>query len=202
MITIIDYGMGNLRSVQKIFQRLNIPSQITADHTAISNAEKLLLPGVGHFVNGMKNLEETGLMEVLNKKVLEDKIPIMGICLGMQLMTNYSEEGDVKGLGWIDAYTHKFNFETNDLKIPHMGWSDVRVMKQTNISEGIDRENSFYFVHSYYVFCNKEEDILFQTNYGTTFVSGFQKGNIIGVQFHPEKSHKSGMQLLQNFANS
>ncbi len=201
MITIIDYGMGNLRSVEKIFHRLNIPVQLSADHDEILKAEKLVLPGVGHFSHGMKQLETTGLKKVLTKKVIDDKTPILGICLGMQLMTKHSEEGDQEGLGWVDANTCKFNFETTHLKIPHMGWNTVSVKKHTILSEGIDQENLFYFVHSYFVKCNKEENVLFETNYGTTFTSGFEKDNIIGVQFHPEKSHQSGMRLIQNFLN-
>jgi len=210
MITIIDYGMGNLRSVQKIFQRMNVQAKITNDHNEILKANKLLLPGVGHFANGMKKLEQSGLIEILNKKVLEEKTPILGICLGMQLMTKSSEEGDVAGLNWIDAQTLKFNFrpevkfpslqaENGILKIPHVGWNSVIVKKQTSISKQINADDSFYFVHSYFVKCNNAQDVLFETAYGSNFVSGFEKENIVAVQFHPEKSHQSGMKLIQNF---
>jgi glutamine amidotransferase len=201
MITIIDYGMGNLRSVQKIFQRLNIGAVITSNHADILSAEKLVLPGVGNFANGMKKLEENGLKEVLNKKVLEEKIPILGICLGMQLMAKYSEEGLVEGLGWLDAQTQRFRFEDRGLKIPHMGWNEVDVKKKTTMSNNITSDDLFYFVHSYYMSCNQKEDILFGSDYGHFFVSGFEKDNIVGVQFHPEKSHRSGMQLIRNFSN-
>ncbi|MFH1004414.1 MAG: imidazole glycerol phosphate synthase subunit HisH [Bacteroidota bacterium] len=201
MLTIIDYGMGNLRSIQKIFQRLQVEVQITSAHSDILKAEKLLLPGIGHFANGIKKLKDTGLKEILNKKVLEDKTPIMGICLGMQLMTNYSEEGDAEGLGWIDAQTKKFNFASNKLKIPHMGWNQVEIKKNTAMTHAITKDDLFYFVHSYFVSCNYQEDILFQSDYGQSFVSGFEKENIVGIQFHPEKSHRSGMQLIQNFSN-
>lgn len=201
MITIIDYGMGNLRSVQKVFERLNIQVQITSNHTEILKANKLLLPGVGHFKNGIKKLEETGLKEILNQLVLIKKTPIMGICLGMQLMTKSSAEGDVEGLGWIDAETRKFNFNDKKLKIPHMGWNQVDVKKRTAMSNLITADDVFYFVHSYFVTCNNNEDILFQSDYGHCFVSGFEKENIVGVQFHPEKSHNSGLRLIQNFSN-
>lgn len=201
MITIVDYGMGNIRSVQKIFQRLNIRVQITSDHKEILNADKLLLPGVGHFANGMKKLEETGLKEILNQQVLINKTQIMGICLGMQLMTKCSAEGNVEGLGWIDAETIKFNFENQKLKIPHMGWNQVDVKKNTTMSNNISADDLFYFVHSYFVSCNQEKDVLFQSDYGDSFVSGFEKDNIVGVQFHPEKSHRSGMRLIQNFSD-
>lgn len=201
MITIVDYGMGNIRSVQKIFQRLNIRVQITSDHKEILNADKLLLPGVGHFANGMKKLEKTGLKEILSQQVLINKTPIMGICLGMQLMTKCSAEGDVEGFGWIDAETNKFNFENQRLKIPHMGWNQVDVKKKTTMSNNITADDLFYFVHSYFVSCNQEKDVLFQSDYGNSFVSGFEKDNIVGVQFHPEKSHCSGMCLIQNFSD-
>lgn len=193
--------MGNIRSVQKIFQRLNIQVQITSNHKEILNADKLLLPGVGHFANGMKKLKETGLSEILDQLVLTKKVPIMGICLGMQLMTKYSTEGNVEGLGWIDAETSRFNFENKNLKIPHMGWNQLNIKKNTTMSNSITLDDLFYFVHSYFVSCNQEKDVLFQSNYGNSFVSGFEKDNIVGVQFHPEKSHRSGIRLIQNFAD-
>lgn len=201
MITIIDYGMGNIRSVQKIFQRLNIQVHVASSHKEILDADKLLLPGVGHFTNGMKKLENTGLKEILNQQVLINKIPILGICLGMQLMTKYSTEGDAEGLGWIDAKTNKFDFENSKLKIPHMGWNQVDVKKHTIMSRNVTADDLFYFVHSYFVECNQKQDTLFQSDYGFPFVSGFEKDNIVGVQFHPEKSHRSGMRLIQNFSD-
>lgn len=200
MITIIDYGMGNLRSVQKAFQHINIEAVSSSDPATVAKADKLLLPGVGHFANGMKRLKETGLLEVLNQKVLIEKTPVLGICLGMQLMTSHSEEGDVEGLNWVSARTRKFRSE--GLKIPHMGWNNVHVAKPALIAEGINDSNMFYFVHSYYVSCEQSNDVLFETTYGDTFVSGFQKENITGVQFHPEKSYKSGFTLLKNFATA
>lgn len=189
--------MGNLRSVQKTFQRMNIACTITEKAEQILKADKLLLPGVGNFEYGMKRLEETGIRAALTKRVIDDKVPILGICLGMQLMTEFSEEGNVNGLGWIEADTKKF--PASSLKVPHMGWNTVINKKDTKLSEDITEDDSFYFVHSYYVTCKRKEDELFETGYGTTFISGFQKDNIMGVQFHPEKSYAGGIKLLQNF---
>lgn len=200
MITIINYGMGNLRSVEKIFQRLNCNVLITSDVETINKADKLLLPGVGHFEKGVEKLKKTGIWDVLNNKVLGDKTPILGICLGMQLMTKHSEEGNVEGLSWIDAQTKKFNIEP-PLKVPHMGWNTINLKKSTKLTLNLNEESLFYFVHSYYVKCNNEEDILFESKYGHKFVSGFQRNNILGVQFHPEKSHQTGIQLIKNFIN-
>jgi glutamine amidotransferase len=147
----------------------------------------------------MEQLEQLGLIEVLNKVVLLDKKPILGICLGMQLMTNFSEEGNVNGLGLIDAQTRKFKQQDKSLKIPHMGWNTVQFKKESNLRNHIRQDPRYYFVHSYFVECNKNEDILCSTYYGKEFVSGFQHENIFGLQFHPEKSHKFGMELLANF---
>lgn len=191
--------MGNLRSVQKTFNRMNEECIITEKIEDILVAKKLLLPGVGNFEYGMKRLEETGIQKALTKRVVEDKVPILGICLGMQLMTEFSEEGNVKGLGWIEADTKKF--PSSSLKVPHMGWNTVTNKKETKLSEGISANDSFYFVHSYYVTCKRNEDQLFETRYGTDFTSGFQKDNIIGVQFHPEKSYAGGIKILQNFCS-
>jgi len=202
MITIIDYGMGNLRSVQKAFERIRIPVKISDNVTDILSADKLILPGVGHFTQGLNNLKKKGLFDTLNEVVLERKRPILGICLGMQLMTEYSEEGNSNGFGWIKSKTKKFEFKTNDLKIPHMGWNNLALKTCESIFQSITADNFFYFVHSYYITCNNETDIIAETNYGNNFVSSFQKENIYGCQFHPEKSHDSGLQVLKNFAFS
>jgi glutamine amidotransferase len=199
MITIIDYNSGNPGSINNMLKHLGIPSRITNNWEIIEKAEKFILPGVGHFQHGMKQLEQLGLIEVLKKAVLEDKKPILGICLGMQLLTKHSEEGNVNGLGFIDAQTVKFNLEDPRLKIPHMGWNMVEFKKDSDLRIEIRPNPRYYFVHSYFVECNRQEDILCSTNYGTEFVSGFEYENIFGVQFHPEKSHKFGMELLANF---
>ncbi len=178
---------------------LGIDSQITSDPIGIASANRLILPGVGHFQHGMEQLEQMGLIEVLNKVVVEDKKPILGICLGMQLLTKFSEEGNIEGLGFIDAQTKKFDLDDPKLKIPHMGWNTVKFNKKSELITEIRSNPRYYFVHSYYVECNDQDDVLCTTEYGQNFVSGFQHENIFGLQFHPEKSHRFGMELLQNF---
>jgi glutamine amidotransferase len=200
MITIIDYGMGNLRSVQKAFERIRVPARISSDVNEILSADKLVLPGVGHFAQGVSNLKQKGLFNTLNEAVIEKKKPILGICLGMQLMTEYSEEGSCEGFGWFSAKTERFIFKTNGLKIPHMGWNNLSIKNSDSIFSGITAENFFYFVHSYFISCTNRSDILAETIYGNNFVSSFQKENIFGCQFHPEKSHDSGLLVLKNFA--
>lgn len=200
MIVIVDYGMGNLRSVQKAFERIRVPVKISANLDEILTAEKLVLPGVGHFEKGVSNLKARGLFDALNTVVVEKKIPILGICLGMQLMTDFSEEGNCNGFGWIKARTQRFSFHIDDLKIPHMGWNNLSLKKADYLFKEITTENFFYFVHSYFISCENEADILTETNYGTKFVSSFSSKNIFGCQFHPEKSHDSGLQILKNFA--
>ncbi len=201
MITIVDYGMGNLGSVQNMFKYIKVPAQISSDEEEIAKASKLLLPGVGSFASAMSKINGSGLKNILNHKVLVEKIPILGICLGMQLLTSFSEEGNVEGLDWIKAQTKRFRFEDKSIKIPHMGWNRVRVLRETPLTKGFNDEFRFYFVHSYYVKCENREDAMLETQYGLTFDSGIHHNNIYGVQFHPEKSHKFGMKMLQNFAD-
>lgn len=198
MITIIDYGMGNLGSIQNMLKKCGTKSIISHKISDIEKAEKLILPGVGAFDNGIKNIEKFKLKAVLDKKVLRDKTPILGICLGMQLMTEKSEEGQLSGLGWVKGETIKFT--DKNLKIPHMGWNFVKTQKKHQLVKDLPKESRFYFVHSYYVVLDREEEALMISNYGHDFVSAFQKDNIFGVQFHPEKSHKYGMKLLENFS--
>ena len=200
MIVIIDYGLGNTNSVKKAFYRIGIDSQISNDKNAIQRAEKLVLPGVGHFGVGMKNLKESGFLDQINDLVLKKKIPILGICLGMQLMTKHSEEANISGFDWIDAEVKNFKFSDNNLKIPHMGWNNLSLNKEDGIFKELSNKDMFYFVHSYYTICNCKSDITSSTEYGNYFVSSFQKDNIFGVQFHPEKSHDQGLRLLKNFA--
>ena len=203
MITIINYNAGNIKSIQNMLKRIGAKSCISSSVDEIEQAEKLILPGVGHFDYGMKNLHESGLIEVLNKKVLIDKVPLLGICLGAQLFGNRSEEGVLSGLGWIDMEVVKFdeNKLPKNLKIPHMSWNEIKIKKQSKLLEGLNDESRFYFVHSYHMKCNNENDILANTNYGYEFTSAVEKENIFGVQFHPEKSHKFGMKLLENFVS-
>lgn len=204
MITIIDYGMGNVGSIKNMLKKAGHKSNITSKIHEIKDAEKIILPGVGSFDNGIKHLSELNLKDVLDEKVLDEKTPVMGICLGMQLMTKNSEEGKLPGLGWLNAKTIRFKFNWDSLlKIPHMGWNSVKIEKKSKIFQDMyAQENRFYFVHSYHVVCNNQEDILTTTFYGYNFASGFERDNIIGLQFHPEKSHKFGMQVLKNFAEN
>jgi glutamine amidotransferase len=202
MISIINYGMGNLGSIQNMLKKLNIPTQIINSPEECQDVQKLILPGVGHFEEGMRVLNENGWISILNQKVIDEKIPVLGICLGMQLMTNYSEEGNVNGLGWIDASVIKFNFVEQSMKIPHMGWNEVITNSNSPLFENFDNleEVRFYHVHSYYVSLNNPELEISKTIYGIPFTSAFQKDNIYGVQFHPEKSHKYGLKVLSNFS--
>jgi imidazole glycerol-phosphate synthase subunit HisH len=200
MIYIVDYGLGNLASIKNMFKHIDIRDVIiTSDKKELEKAEKIILPGVGAFDNGMQHLQKYDLIDILNKKALEDKIPFLGICLGMQLMTNGSEEGIEKGLGWFDADTLRFNLP-DDYKVPHMGWNYVKAVKNSEQFLIRNINYRFYFVHSYYVHSNCPEDILFETNYGSNFHSAIQKENLIGMQFHPEKSLKFGMDILDQFS--
>lgn len=201
MIVIIDYGMGNVGSIQNMVKKFTKDVIISSDHNVIKNAGKLILPGVGAFDNGMKNLAQLKIIEILNDKALNEKIPVLGICLGMQLLTNKSEEGEREGLHWIDGETIKFSFNNgnNDLKVPHMGWNYVKKIRESALLENMYDESRYYFVHSYYVKCRNENESILKTLYGVEFTSALQKDNIFGVQFHPEKSHKYGLQLIKNF---
>ena len=199
-IIIIDYGMGNLRSVQKKFKKIGAEALISNDINEIESANKLVLPGVGHFANGIYNLKSLGFFDLLNKRVLIDKVPILGICLGMQLMAKKSEEGDVEGFGWFDADVKRFIIHDKlKHKVPHMGWNNLDIKKKSKLLDGTHEEAMFYFVHSYYVVCNKDDDILSNTIYENEFTSSIEKDNIFGTQFHPEKSHEWGEKILRNF---
>lgn len=198
MIAILNYGIGNLKSIYNMFKKVGVESIITSDIETIKKADKYLLPGVGSFNHGMKSLKEAPFFKILEEEVLETRKPILGICLGMQLLTNSSEEGKEKGLGWIDAQTVKFDLEDKCLSIPHMGWNRTNPMNTNDIFKNLE-DNRFYFVHSYHVVCNNSNNLLATAHYGEKFTCSIHNDNIYGVQFHPEKSHKFGMQLLKNF---
>jgi len=201
-ILIVDYGMGNLGSIYTMLKHLGIAAEISSSAERIADAGKIILAGVGAFDNGMRKINGHGFTELLHKKVLQEKTPVLGICLGMQLMTQGSEEGTIPGLGWLTASTVRFQFADNPgrLKIPHMGWNIVQKNRESQLTAGLPQEARFYFVHSYHVICRQQMDVLLRTHYGYDFPSAIQKGNIFGVQFHPEKSHRFGMQILKNFA--
>ena len=202
MIVIVDYGLGNLQSIKNMFKRIGEKNVvISSDKSIIQKATKVILPGVGAFDNGMKHLKEYDLIEVLNQKALVEKVPFLGICLGMQLMTMKSEEGELEGLGWFDAETKKFKFKADsNLKVPHMGWNFVNENNHSVNFLKEDKKYRFYFVHSYYVKSNNPKNVLFTTNYGGDFHSGLIKDNIIGMQFHPEKSLHFGMDIFEKFS--
>lgn len=200
MIVIVDYGMGNTGSIKNMIKKIGGESIVSSNCNDILAASKLVLPGVGAFDEGMKNLKDKGLIDCLFTKVINEKTPILGICLGMQLLTSSSEEGSVPGLGWINARAVKF--DNTNLKVPHMGWNIVHPQKASKLFVNDSKEERFYFVHSYFVKCTNSEDILTTTYYGSEFVSSFEKENISGVQFHPEKSHLFGMNLLKKFVSN
>ena len=206
MVTIIDYGVGNIGSIANMLKKVGAESIITSDPLRIKEAEKIVLCGIGSFDDGMKKLEDMDLVDVLRKKVLEQKTPIMGVCLGMQLFTLGSEEGQLRGLGFIKAFSRKFDFSNSylekPLRVPHMGWNSVRSLKESRLTTGLPEDSRFYFVHSFHVQMENRSDALFETDYGFPFISAFEKDNIIGVQFHPEKSHRFGMRLYENFVNN
>jgi glutamine amidotransferase len=202
MLTIIDYEVGNLASIQNMLNRIGYhDSVITSDIEEISRAEKLILPGVGHFDYGMEHLRKASFWEILNHRVLNDKVPILGICLGAQLLLQHSEEGQLPGLGWIEGKSRRFDEKSlpSGYKIPHMGWSEVKPLKESKLLEGLSLEQRFYFVHSYHMECDNPDYHLLESVYGYPFIAAVEKENIIGVQFHPEKSHKYGMGILKNF---
>lgn len=202
MIVIIDYNMGNFAAIKNMLKKLGHDALVTTNPNDLNKASKIILPGVGSFDYGIENLDKLGFVDILKHKVVVEKIPILGVCLGMQLLTNSSEEGKKSGLGYIDAKTVKFVFNNKDykLKVPNMGWNQINKKTNNSILESKFEQQRFYFVHSYYVICNKKEDILATSNYGIEFVSAFRRNNIFGCQFHPEKSHKYGLEVLKNFA--
>lgn len=199
MIVIVDYGMGNVGSIKKMIEFVGGEAIISSKKEDIMNATKLILPGVGSFDHGMKNLNQNNIIRILNEKVIKNKTPILGICLGMQLMAKESEEGTEKGLGWIKAKVIKFEINNSKLKIPHMGWNYIQIQKENDILKNIPQNPRYYFVHSYHMKCDEEKDILTKTKYDIEFTSSIQKNNIYGMQFHPEKSHKFGMKIIENF---
>jgi glutamine amidotransferase len=200
MLTIVDYGVGNLASIQNMLKKLGVPSVISSEQAVIEKATRIILPGVGAFDTCSEKLQQSGLTEILNQKALQERVPLLGVCVGMQLLLNGSEEGQLPGLGWIKGRNIRFRKEQmpSDYKIPHMSWTDVRPVKSARLLQEME-EPRFYFVHSYHAQLDNAEDGLIEADYGYSFIAGVERDNILGVQFHPEKSHKFGMKLLQNF---
>lgn len=201
MIIIVDYGMGNLRSIQKALVRQEVESQISSEPDRIAAATKLVLPGVGHFARGMQNLRQMGLLDALRHAVLCRGAAILGICLGMQLFCRHSEEGEVDGLGWLDAEVVRFRVHDQiKYKIPHIGWNSVRVRRRHPVFSQLREGHLFYFVHSYHIHSHDPADVVGLTTYDYEFTSAVHRDNIVGTQFHPEKSRDIGLQILKSFA--
>lgn len=199
MIAIIDYGLGNLGSIANMLKVIGEKSVITSEADKIKGADKLILPGVGAFDAGMSHLNESGLVDVIKKEAASGK-PMLGICLGMQLLGLSSEEGELSGLGLIDFTCKRFDIpEKMGLKVPHMGWDVVDFKKQAALLDGIEGRQRYYFVHSYHALCQHPDDVMMTCDYGYEFACAVNKGNVYGVQFHPEKSHDFGMRLFENF---
>jgi len=204
VVTIIDYGVGNIGSIANMLKKVGSESIITSDPVQIKEAKKLVLCGIGAFDDGMIKLEEMGIIDVLKQKVIDEHVPILGVCLGMQLFTKGSEEGSREGLGFVHAYTRRFDFSDFEkpLRVPHMGWNIARQVKTSRLYENMYEDSRFYFVHSYRVVLENSRDELLQTIYGHPFSAAFEKDNIIGVQFHHEKSHKFRIRLYENFVRN
>jgi glutamine amidotransferase len=202
MITLIDYGVGNIFAFQNVYKRLDIPTKIAKAAEDLIDVEKLILPGVGSFDYAMNQLNNSGMREKLDELVLVKKVPVIGICVGMQMMGNRSDEGKLDGLKWIDAEILKFNESLiqQRTKLPHMGWNDVSPIENHPLFIGLEKEAIFYFLHSFYFKCNNSNDSIAFSEYGISFSSAVNHNNIYGIQFHPEKSHQYGEKLLHNFA--
>ncbi|MBC6962781.1 MAG: imidazole glycerol phosphate synthase subunit HisH [Nitrosomonas sp.] len=201
MIIIVNYGLGNIQAFVNIYNRLNIPARIVETPEELATAEKIILPGVGAFDWAMSRLEASGMRDCLDDLVLRKKRPVLGVCVGMQMMAKRSDEGRLNGLSWIDAEVRRFNESafTQQTHLPHMGWNDVIPRDVSSLFKSIDSPR-FYFLHSYYFAPANPEDILAETDYNGPFPSAVRSGNVFGTQFHPEKSHGWGIQLLKNFA--
>ena len=201
MIAIIDYGIGNLGSIVNMLTKIGAESVRTADPAVLARAQALILPGVGSFDVGMRQLRATGIVDLLNRRVLEERTPILGICLGMQLLSRGSEEGGEPGLAWLDATTERIRVEqaATPLRVPHMGWNEVTPRNGSPLLNTLGATPRFYFAHSYHVVCREPSDVAATVTYGGTLTAAVTRGNIYGTQFHPEKSHRFGLQLMTNF---
>jgi glutamine amidotransferase len=198
---IVDYNVGNIGSIVNMFKKIGVRATLSSDENVIANADKIFFPGVGSFGHGMACLKKSGLIDVLEQKILKDNVPVLGVCLGMQLMFEHSEEGDCEGLGWIKGCVKHFDLHKIDknLKVPHMGWNQIKVKQSLDLINNLPDEPRFYFAHSYHAVCDDESNVLATANHGYDFPCVVQNGNVYGAQFHPEKSHKFGMSLLKNF---
>jgi glutamine amidotransferase len=203
MIAIVDYGLGNVRAFANIYKQLNIPARIARRKDDLKDIDKIILPGVGAFDHTMQMLEKSEIRPRLEELVLQRKIPVLGVCVGMQMLARSSEEGNRPGLGWIDGVVKRFIFDSYEsgINVPHMGWNEIKPTNANNLLRGLEAGARFYFLHSYYISCYRNEDVIAITDYGGDFTCAVNYENIYGVQFHPEKSHLCGIRLLENFAN-
>ncbi|MBW0434139.1 imidazole glycerol phosphate synthase subunit HisH [Leptospira yasudae] len=202
MIGILNYGVGNLKAFANVLKSLNFPHQIVHTKEELKACSKIIMPGVGSFDSVMNKLLESGIQEILTELVLEHRVPILGVCVGMQILASGSEEGVKSGLGWINGYVKKFKFneQNRSLTIPQIGWNEVVAIKDNGLLKDLENNPRFYFLHSYYMDCAEQADILGTTDYGGPFACAVNKGNIYGTQFHPEKSHHNGVKVIHNFA--
>lgn len=199
-IVIVDYRTGNLNSIKRTLDRIGSVSIISSELKDLTGADKIILPGIGHFAKAMANLKELGLLDALNEAVLIKQKAVLGICLGMELMALTSEEGDTPGLQWLDAEAVRFNISASTRhKVPHMGWNKIQITKLSALMKGVEDLSEFYFAHSYHLKINDRSDLLNETEYGLPFPSAVERNNIFGVQYHPEKSHHTGVRVLKNF---
>ena len=202
MIAIIDYGVGNIKAFTNIYKQLNVPTKNVRSIDDLDDVSKLILPGVGSFDYAMERLENSGMREKLDELVLKDKVPLLGVCVGMQMLADSSDEGELRGLSWINGAVKQINTENLEFntRLPHMGWNDVIVNNESELFKGLENDSRFYFLHSYFFEVAHVSNAIASTDYGTKFTCAVKRDNIFGVQFHPEKSHEYGIKLLKNFA--
>lgn len=203
MITIIDYGLGNIKAFAHVYKKLGFQYKFASRVEDLQDATKIILPGVGNFDYAVERLEQSGMRGTLEELVLARKVPVLGVCVGMQMLGLSSEEGSLSGLGWINGVVKKLDESilSHKARLPHMGWNNVRPVRENSLFQGVDMESRFYFLHSYYFQCQNDEDAIAHTEYGRQFSCAVNSGNIYGVQFHPEKSHHNGIQILRNFGS-
>jgi len=202
VITVIDYGLGNVQAFVNVYKRLDIPVNVAKSIDDLAETTKIILPGVGSFDRAMQQFNSSGMRKLIEQLVLEEEIPILGVCVGMQMLANSSDEGKLSGLGWVDGNVKRFDEASmlQNQNLPHMGWNNVASETEGGLFKDINGENKFYFLHSFYFDCCYESNIIGVTDYGFNFTSAIKKKNIFGVQFHPEKSHRYGGQLLKNYS--
>lgn len=200
-VAVVDYGVNNVGSVLNMLRRLNVEAELVRDPLHLRDATSIVLPGIGAFDAGVLNLRRAGLFDAIRERVVRDEVPILGICLGMQLLSRGSEEGSLEGLGLLPAHTVRFKFEGGSrLKVPHMGWNETDCVDAALLGGFGAERPRFYYVHSYHVVCDDEANVAARCSYGITFTAAVRRGHVFGTQFHPEKSHRYGMRLLGNFA--